>query len=108
VFESTIRYVGGLLSAYELSGKTHDILLSKARELADKLTYAWPVVSGRDLSRRGCLADDCSFRQINEAATHIPFTHVDFTTNQPRLGNVSISISICTGCTKDIYRVLLV
>jgi hypothetical protein len=49
VFESTIRYLGGLLSAYELSGKTHDILLSKARELADKLAYAWPIVSGHDI-----------------------------------------------------------
>ncbi|KAJ8082828.1 hypothetical protein PM082_008684 [Marasmius tenuissimus] len=41
VFETTIRYLGGLLSAYELSGKKHEILLKKAQEVADKMAYAW-------------------------------------------------------------------
>ncbi|KAJ8082826.1 hypothetical protein PM082_008682 [Marasmius tenuissimus] len=41
VFETTIRYLGGLLSAYELSGNEHEILLRKAQEVADKMAYAW-------------------------------------------------------------------
>ncbi|THH14610.1 hypothetical protein EW146_g5737 [Bondarzewia mesenterica] len=41
LFESTIRYIGGLLSAYELSGKEHQVLIEKAKELADKLSFAW-------------------------------------------------------------------
>ena len=41
VFETTIRYVGGLLSAYELSGKERRILVEKAEEVAQQLTYAW-------------------------------------------------------------------
>ncbi|KAM6497619.1 glycoside hydrolase family 47 protein [Amanita muscaria] len=41
VFETTIRYVGGLISAYELTNYTHPILLQKAQEVADKLVYAW-------------------------------------------------------------------
>ena len=41
LFESTIRYIGGLLSAYELSGKQHRSLVTKAAQLADKLIYAW-------------------------------------------------------------------
>ncbi|QRV76043.1 glycoside hydrolase family 47 protein [Ceratobasidium sp. AG-Ba] len=41
LFESTIRYVGGLISAYELGGKTNYALITKAQELADKLAYAW-------------------------------------------------------------------
>lgn len=41
MFESTIRYVGGLLSAYELSDRTFPVLLQKAKELADKLAFAW-------------------------------------------------------------------
>jgi mannosyl-oligosaccharide alpha-1,2-mannosidase len=45
VFESTIRYLGGLLSAYELSDEKHPILLRKARQLADKLAFAWVEVS---------------------------------------------------------------
>ncbi|KAI0261584.1 glycoside hydrolase family 47 protein [Gloeopeniophorella convolvens] len=41
VFESTIRYIGGLLSAYELSGEGDSFMVDKARQLADKLTFAW-------------------------------------------------------------------
>lgn len=42
VFETTIRYVGGLLSAYELNSGNDCILLQKAQELTNKLAYAWP------------------------------------------------------------------
>ncbi|KAH9164862.1 seven-hairpin glycosidase [Lactarius sanguifluus] len=41
VFESTIRYVGGLLSAYELNGQGDQFLVDKAKQLADKLSAAW-------------------------------------------------------------------
>jgi mannosyl-oligosaccharide alpha-1,2-mannosidase len=37
VFETTIRYVGGLLSAYDLSDEKYPILLAKAIELGDML-----------------------------------------------------------------------
>ena len=45
LFESTIRYVGGLVSAYELSGKQHFSLIEKAKQLADRLSLAWSHVS---------------------------------------------------------------
>lgn len=45
LFESTIRYIGGLISAYELSGKQHYFLIEKAKELADRLSLAWSYVS---------------------------------------------------------------
>lgn len=41
VFETTIRYLGGLLSAYEQSDKQFPILLQKAKEVGDKLVFAW-------------------------------------------------------------------
>jgi len=41
VFETTIRYLGGLLSAFELSGQQFPILLEKAKEVADKMAFAW-------------------------------------------------------------------
>lgn len=44
VFETTIRIMGGLLSAYDLSGEA--VLLSKARQLADRLLPAWSTPSG--------------------------------------------------------------
>ncbi|KAJ7672429.1 glycoside hydrolase family 47 protein [Mycena polygramma] len=41
LFETTIRYVGGLLSSYELSGQKFPILVEKAKEVADKMAFAW-------------------------------------------------------------------
>ncbi|KAL3528500.1 hypothetical protein ACH5RR_007822 [Cinchona calisaya] len=44
VFETTIRVVGGLLSAYDLSGDK--IFLEKAQDIADRLLPAWDSPSG--------------------------------------------------------------
>ena len=41
VFETTIRYMGGLLAAYDLSGKKNKVLLMKARELGEILYTAF-------------------------------------------------------------------
>ncbi|KAI9892643.1 MAG: hypothetical protein M1814_001336 [Vezdaea aestivalis] len=41
MFETTIRYLGGLLSAYDISGKKYNNLLSKAVELAEILMGAF-------------------------------------------------------------------
>ncbi|CAE7072201.1 unnamed protein product [Rhizoctonia solani] len=59
LFESTIRYIGGILSAYELDGKKDKRLVDKAQELADKLVHGW-------------LSDN-----------DIPYNELNFTTNQP-------------------------
>jgi len=67
VFETTIRYLGGLLSAYELSDRKHPMLLSKAKEVADKMAFAW--VGDND----------------------VPYGHLDFATNQPQLNPSNIA-----------------
>lgn len=41
VFETTIRYLGGMLSAYELSDAKYPALLAKAKEVADTMSLAW-------------------------------------------------------------------
>lgn len=41
LFEVTIRYLGGLLAAYDVSGKTYRVLLDKAVELAEILYSAF-------------------------------------------------------------------
>lgn len=41
LFETTIRYLGGFLAAYDMAGKQHGILLAKAKELADILMAAF-------------------------------------------------------------------
>ncbi|KAG1326879.1 Mannosyl-oligosaccharide 1,2-alpha-mannosidase MNS1 [Cocos nucifera] len=49
VFETTIRVVGGLLSAYDLSGD--EIFLEKAKDIADRLLPAWNTPSGIPYNR---------------------------------------------------------
>ncbi|KAF4615884.1 hypothetical protein G7Y89_g15231 [Cudoniella acicularis] len=41
LFETTIRHLGGMLSAYDLSGSKHSILIEKAVELAEILFSAF-------------------------------------------------------------------
>ncbi len=45
VFETTIRYLGGLLSVYELRGEKDAALLERAQDVADKLAFAWVEVN---------------------------------------------------------------
>jgi mannosyl-oligosaccharide alpha-1,2-mannosidase len=65
LFESTIRYVGGLLSAYQLNGNQPQILVEKAQQLTDKLALGFTGDSP------------------------IPFGFVDFSTNLPVISTVS-------------------
>ena len=45
-FETTIRIVGGLLSAYHLDGERDKRLLDKAKEMADRLLPAFDTAMG--------------------------------------------------------------
>ena len=78
MFETTIRFVGGLISAFELNGRKDEILVTKAKQVADKLAFAW----------------------INGNA--IPYGEMNFTTNQPIIATVSVSLlrSICVLITE--------
>ncbi|KAK0481197.1 glycoside hydrolase family 47 protein [Armillaria luteobubalina] len=67
VFETTIRYLGGLLSVYELRGNKDNSLLQKAQEIADKLAFAW--VGDNDL----------------------PFGWIDFSNNRPDIATSNIA-----------------
>ncbi|TFK73469.1 glycoside hydrolase family 47 protein [Pluteus cervinus] len=67
VFETTIRYLGGLLSAYELSGEQYPALLTKAQQLADKLAWAW--VGTND----------------------VPYGFLDFSSNTPSVSSSNIA-----------------
>ncbi|EJD45468.1 seven-hairpin glycosidase [Auricularia subglabra TFB-10046 SS5] len=41
-FESTIRYLGGMLTAFDLNGQSDAGLLANAQKLGDKLLFGWP------------------------------------------------------------------
>ncbi|KAF5341440.1 hypothetical protein D9758_014743 [Tetrapyrgos nigripes] len=90
IFETTIRYLGGLIASYELSGKQHQILIDKAKQLTDKMAFAWETPNQT-----------------------IPWGSVDFDTNSPNLGISNIAeagtldlefnrLSLYTG--NDTYR----
>jgi len=57
VFETTIRYLGGLLSAYDLSGET--VLLKKAEELGEMLFAAFDTPNNLP-------ANSLNFRAVEE------------------------------------------
>jgi len=46
VFETTIRYLGGLLGAYDVSGAKYPILLQKADQLGEMLFRAFNTRNG--------------------------------------------------------------
>ncbi|KAJ7359226.1 glycoside hydrolase family 47 protein [Mycena albidolilacea] len=67
IFETTIRYLGGFLSSYELSDYKHPILLEKAKEVADKMAYGW----------------------VGNNA--IPYGFLQFSTNTPQIATSNIA-----------------
>ncbi|KAL4079416.1 glycoside hydrolase family 47 protein [Scleroderma citrinum] len=91
LFETTIRYVGGLLTAYELSGKERQILVDKAEEVTKQMTYAWVGT------------DALPFRELN-FTTRTPQIEV---TNIAEAGTLTLEwnrLSLYTG--NDTYRQL--
>ncbi|KAF7314674.1 alpha-1,2-Mannosidase [Mycena kentingensis (nom. inval.)] len=67
IFETTIRWLGGLVSAYQLSGEQHPILIQKAKEVADKMSKAWV------------------------GNNPIPYGHMTFATNTPQVALSNIA-----------------
>jgi mannosyl-oligosaccharide alpha-1,2-mannosidase len=51
VFETTIRYLGGLMSAYDLSGQKYEVLLEKATELGEMLYAAFDTPNRMPMAR---------------------------------------------------------
>ncbi|GAA5891356.1 hypothetical protein JCM6882_004669 [Rhodosporidiobolus microsporus] len=90
-FEITIRVLGGLLSAYHLSGETDQMLLDKAVDLADRLLPAFDTPSGLPLSfvnlakREGIAdADNRGLTSVAEAGTlQIEFKYLSELTGNP-------------------------
>ena len=66
VFETSIRYLGGLLGAYDLSGD--DLLLDRAKDLAEILSRAFTTESGLPAGRIDPLkTDGFSINQVSIA-----------------------------------------
>jgi mannosyl-oligosaccharide alpha-1,2-mannosidase len=51
VFETTIRYMGGFMAAYDLSGGKYPVLLKKAKEVGDLVYGAFDTPNRMQISR---------------------------------------------------------
>lgn len=76
--------MGGLLSAYQLSGELHPRLLAKAKEVGDKLAFAYLGVCYYVVIFLS-LVD--SIWQDNK----IPYAQMKFETNSPEIGGTNIA-----------------
>ncbi|GAA5824425.1 hypothetical protein JCM10212_000785 [Sporobolomyces blumeae] len=90
-FEITIRVLGGLLSAYHLTGENDPMLLEKAVDLADRLLPAFETPSGLPMSfvnlarREGILdPDNHGLTSVAEAGTlQLEFKYLSELTGNP-------------------------
>ncbi|KAF7970415.1 hypothetical protein HWV62_24149 [Athelia sp. TMB] len=85
VFETSIRYLGGYLSAYELSGAKHPVLLQKATEVADKMVFAWAGVRFSLV----ILVMKADWQGVQK--NKIPYNTINFTTNTPVIDTTGIA-----------------
>lgn len=101
VFETTIRYLAALLSAYQLSNNQFPGLLEKAQQLGEKLAFAWTI------SVRLSSLIWSSLINANSQEQAIPFNNLDFNSNTAQVANVSIALSHRCGTLKHYRRTLL-
>ena len=70
IFETTIRYLGGLLSAYELSNYKYPVLLDKAKQVADTMSLAWVGVGS------AVQVPDSGINESEPQTNAIPYGHM--------------------------------
>ena len=71
IFETTIRYLGGLLSAYELSNYKYPVLLDKAKQVADTMSLAWVGVGSSAVQ-----VPDSGINESESQTNAIPYGHM--------------------------------
>uniref|UniRef100_A0A672FQ56 alpha-1,2-Mannosidase n=1 Tax=Salarias fasciatus TaxID=181472 RepID=A0A672FQ56_SALFA len=93
VFEVNIRFVGGLLSAYYLSGK--EVFRRKAVELGEKLLPAFKTPTGipwallnlkSGIGRKLALGAGCSSILAEYGTLHLEFIHLSRLSGNPEFG----------------------
>ncbi|KAI4380574.1 hypothetical protein MLD38_006751 [Melastoma candidum] len=88
VFETVIRSVGGLVSAYDLSGEK--VFLDKARDIADRLLPAWNTKKGIPLNSINLAtgkAHNWDSNQGSSVLAEIGTSQLEFTALSQRTNN---------------------
>jgi len=102
IFETTIRYLGGLLSAHDLTNGSYPILLLKAAELGDMLYAAFDTPNRMPITRwdwkSAALSTSSSTTSTNRPPrTQLPSTH----TISSELGSLSLEFTRLSLLTSD-------
>jgi len=90
LFETTIRYLGGLIAAYDVSKAKHQILLDKAVELADVLMGAFDTPNRMPIGYYNWAPSYAS--QPHRASTHMVLAE---------LGSLSVEFTRLAQITKE-------
>ena len=91
LFETTIRYLGGLIAAYDLSKAKHMVLLDKAVELADVLMGAFDTPNRMPIGYYNWAPSYAS--QPHRASTHMVLAE---------LGSLSVEFTRLAQMTKEV------
>ncbi|KAK5061123.1 hypothetical protein LTR84_007665 [Exophiala bonariae] len=91
LFETTIRYLGGLIAAYDLSKSKHKVLLDKAVELADVLMGAFDTPNRMPIGYYNWAPSYAS--QPHRASTHMVLAE---------LGSLSVEFTRLAQITKEV------
>lgn len=90
LFETTIRYLGGMLSAYDLSGAKYKVLLDKAVELADVLMGSFDTPNRMPVTYYRWMPTFAS--QPHRAGTHVVLAEI---------GSLSVEFTRLAQLTKE-------
>lgn len=91
LFETTIRYLGGLIAAYDVSKARHKVLLDKAVELADVLMGAFDTPNRMPIGYYNWAPSYAS--QPHRASTHMVLAE---------LGSLSVEFTRLAQITKEV------
>ncbi|EKD21179.1 uncharacterized protein L3040_000782 [Drepanopeziza brunnea f. sp. 'multigermtubi'] len=92
VFETTIRYMGGFLAAYDISGRKYPVLLAKAVEVGDLLMSCFDTPNRMPITRwdwksyvNGLAQTAPEHMLVSEIGSlSLEFTHLSQLTGDPR------------------------
>lgn len=106
LFETNIRYLGGLLSAYDLSG--HEILLDKAIELGDMLYAGFDTPNHMpangfnfEPAKQGKLVPSRDESSAAVATLSLEFTRLSQLTGDPKYYNAIDGVKLALERTQD-------
>ena len=92
VFESTIRYIGGLLGAYDLTNRKYNVLLHKAIELGEMLYHCFDTPNHMPVLRWNW--QQCEAGEVEQEATEDAIV--------AELGSLTLEFTRLTQLTGDL------